>query len=137
MGTIGIEVREKDLEVVSTKVKLLNNQIWFLEEGFAVKYCYLFEKGKQVPVQVQRKTMSEIYPEIRFIFDKKNEVVAERASFGARLRTTRKNNWLTTNKKVKFNRTLYFYQLIQKIEDRNHAKEMLDHIYSKKAKASK
>jgi len=30
MGAIGIEVRAKDLETVSTKIKLLNNQIWFL-----------------------------------------------------------------------------------------------------------
>ena len=54
MGSIGIEVREKDLETVSTKIKLLNSQIWYLEEGFAVKYCYLFERGEKVPVQVDR-----------------------------------------------------------------------------------
>lgn len=29
MGSIGIEVREKDLETVSTKIKLLNSKIWY------------------------------------------------------------------------------------------------------------
>lgn len=70
MGAIGIEVRAKDLEAVSTKIKLLNNQIWFLEEGFAVKYCYFFEHGQKVPVQVDRVSVEEIFPKIRFIFDR-------------------------------------------------------------------
>ncbi|MFJ5477436.1 hypothetical protein ACIL82_13100 [Enterococcus faecium] len=99
MGSIGIEVREKDLETVSTKIKLLNSQIWCLEEGFAVKYCYLFERGEKVPVQVDRVGINTIYPKIRFVFDKKNNVIAERACAGARLRTTRENNWLFINKR--------------------------------------
>lgn len=133
MGSIGIEVREKDLETVSTKIKLLNSQIWYLEEGFAVKYCYLFERGEKVPVQVDRVGINTIYPKIRFVFDKKNNVIAERACAGARLRTTRENNWLSINKKGNTNRALYIYQLIEKIEDREHAKKMLDHYYAGKS----
>lgn len=133
MGSIGIEVREKDLETVSTKIKLLNSQIWYLEEGFAVKYCYLFEQGEKVPVQVDRVGINTIYPKIRFVFDKKNNVIAERACAGARLRTTRENNWLSINKKGNTNRALYIYQLIEKIEDREHAKKMLDHYYAGKS----
>ncbi|HFU5899956.1 TPA: hypothetical protein ACH6JZ_002359 [Enterococcus faecium] len=133
MGSIGIEVREKDLETVSTKIKLLNSQIWCLEEGFAVKYCYLFERGEKVPVQVDRVGINTIYPKIRFVFDKKNNVIAERACAGARLRTTRENNWLSINKKGNTNRALYIYQLIEKIEDREHAKKMLDHYYAGKS----
>jgi hypothetical protein len=133
MGSIGIEVREKDLETVSTKIKLLNSQIWYLEEGFAVKYCYLFEQGEKVPVQVDRVEINTIYPKIRFVFDKKNNVIAERACAGARLRTTRENNWLSINKKGNTNRALYIYQLIEKIEDREHAKKMLDHYYAGKS----
>ena len=133
MGSIGIEVREKDLETVSTKIKLLNSQIWCLEEGFAVKYCYLFERGEKVPVQVDRVGINTIYPKIRFVFDKKNNVIAERACAGARLRTTRENNWLSINKKGNTNRVLYIYQLIEKIEDREHAKKMLDHYYAGKS----
>lgn len=133
MGSIGIEVREKDLETVSTKIKLLNSQIWYLEEGFAVKYCYLFERGEKVPVQVDRVGINTIYPQIRFVFDKKNNVIAERACAGARLRTTRENNWLSINKKGNTNRALYIYQLIEKIEDREHAKKMLDHYYAGKS----
>ncbi|MDQ8478352.1 hypothetical protein Q3F45_11265 [Enterococcus faecium] len=133
MGSIGIEVREKDLETVSTKIKLLNSQIWYLEEGFAVKYCYLFERGEKVPVQVDRVGINTIYPKIRFVFDKKNNVIAERFCAGARLRTTRENNWLSINKKGNTNRALYIYQLIEKIEDREHAKKMLDHYYAGKS----
>lgn len=133
MGSIGIEVREKDLETVSTKIKLMNSQIWYLEEGFAVKYCYLFERGEKVPVQVDRVGINTIYPKIRFVFDKKNNVIAERACAGARLRTTRENNWLSINKKGNTNRALYIYQLIEKIEDREHAKKMLDHYYAGKS----
>ncbi|MFW0731046.1 hypothetical protein [Enterococcus raffinosus] len=133
MGSIGIEVREKDLETVSTKIKLMNSQIWCLEEGFAVKYCYLFERGEKVPVQVDRVGINTIYPKIRFVFDKKNNVIAERACAGARLRTTKDNNWLSINKKGNTNRALYIYQLIEKIEDREHAKKMLDHYYATKS----
>lgn len=132
MGAVGIEVRVKDLEAVSTKVKLLNNQIWFLEEGFAVKYCYLFEHGRKVPVQVDRLSVEEIFPKIRFIFDKKNQVIAERACPGTRLRTTRKNKWLSAKTVSGNKRALYFYQMIQRIEDTEYAKQMLAHYYSKK-----
>lgn len=132
MGTLGIDVRECDLEAVCTKIKLLDGQIWQLKHGYAERYCYLFENGKQVPVQVRRVPISEIYPKIRFICDLKGNVIAERASFGARLRTTRKNSWLSTNKKSTLDRTLYVYQLVEGIQDREYAKEMLDHFYSKK-----
>jgi hypothetical protein len=83
----------------------------------------LFENGKQVPVQVKRVPLSEIYPKIRFICDLKENVIAERACVGARLRTTRKNNWLSVNKKVNPDRTLYVYQLVQGIQNREHAKK--------------
>lgn len=132
MGAIGIEVRAKDLETVSTKIKLLNNQIWFLEEGFAVKYCYFFEHGRKVPVQVDRVSVEEIFPKIRFIFDQKNKVIAERACPDTRLRTTRKNKWLSVGNGSGNNRALYFYQMIQRIEDTEYAKQMLAHYYSKK-----
>lgn len=132
MSAVGIEVRAKDLEAISTKIKLLNNQIWFLEEGFAVKYCYLFEHGRKVPVQVDRVSVEEIFPKIRFIFDKKNQVIAERACPGTRLRTTRKNKWLSAKTVTGNKRALYFYQMIQRIEDTEYAKQMLAHYYSKK-----
>lgn len=132
MGAIGIEVQAKDIETVSTKIKLLNNQIWFLEEGFAVRYCYLFEKGQKVPIQVDRLSVEEIFSKIRFIYDQKNHVIAERACLGARLRTTRKNEWLSVENVSKNNRALYFYQMIQRIEDTDYAKQMLAHYYSKK-----
>ena len=134
MGTIGIDVRECDLEAVSTKIKLLDGQIWYLNCGYAERFCYLFENGKQVPVQVKRVPLSEIYPKIRFICDLKENVIAERACVGARLRTTRKNNWLSVNKKVNPDRTLYVYQLVQGIQNREHAKKMLDYFYSQKQK---
>jgi hypothetical protein len=104
-----------------------------LEEGFAVKYCYLFERGEKVLIQVDRVGINTIYPKIRFVFDKKNNVIAERVCAGARLRTTRENNWLSINKKGNTNRALYIYQLIEKIEDREHAKKMLDHYYAGKS----
>lgn len=134
MGTIGIDVRECDLEAVCTKIKLLDGQIWQLNCGYAERYCYLFENGKQVPVQVRRVPLSEIYPKIRFICDLKGNVIAERACIGARLRTTRKNNWLSVNKNVNPDRTLYVYQLVEGIHNREHAKKMLDHFYAQKQK---
>lgn len=132
MGTIGIDVRECDLEAVSTKIKLLDGQIWQLNHGYAERYCYLFENGKQVPVQVRRVPISEIYPKIRFICDLKGNVIAERACIGARLRTTRRNKWLSINKKTTPDRRLYVYQLVEGIQDREHAKKMLNHFYAQK-----
>lgn len=82
---------------------------------------------------MDRVGINTIYPKIRFVFDKKNNVIAERVCAGARLRTTRENNWLSINKKGNTNRALYIYQLIEKIEDREHAKKMLDHYYAGKS----
>ena len=92
-----------------------------------------FERGEKVLIQVDRVGINTIYPKIRFVFDKKNNVIAERVCAGARLRTTRENNWLSINKKGNTNRALYIYQLIEKIEDREHAKKMLDHYYAGKS----
>jgi len=41
-----------------------------------VKYCYFFENGRKVPVQVDRVSVEEMFPKIRFIFDQKNQVIA-------------------------------------------------------------
>lgn len=125
MKTLGITVYEQDLQAVSTKIKLLNQQIWFLEEGYAVKYCYLFEGGKKIPVQVGRVTLHKIYEHIRYIYDKNNFIIAERANAGCRLRTTRSNDWLSIEQEDTSNQALYIYQLIQHIEDREFAKQML------------
>ena len=132
MGTIGIDVRACDLEAVCTKIKLLDGQIWHLNQGYAERFCYLFENGKQVPVQVRRVPISEIYPKIRMVCDLKGQVIAERACAGARLRTTRRNNWLKTNKRTTPDRSLYVYQLIEGIQDREYARKMLTHFYDKK-----
>jgi len=137
MGTIGIVVEERDLEAVSTKIKLLNKQIWQLEEGAAVRYCYLFENGVQVPVAVEKVSVHEIFPEIRYVFDKRNQVVAQRACRNGRLLTTRENQWLSTNRKTRKNRELYFYQLVERIDDHAYAKKMLAEWHTKNARVKK
>lgn len=135
MGALGIEVLEEYLESVSTKVKLTNGQEWLLREGQAIFVCYLFIDGEQVSYEVNRKTLSEIYSHIRFLYDKDGTVIAQRSSEGARLLTTRKNNWVScSSKKPKQKTALDFYQLIEKIEDRRYAQEMLNHVYGAKTK---
>lgn len=135
MGTLGIEVLEEYLESVSTKVKLTNGQEWLLREGQAIFVCYLFIDGEQVSYEVNRKSLAEIYSQIRFLYDKDGKVIAQRSSEGGRLLTTRKNDWIScSSKKTKKKTALDFYQLIEKIEDRRYAQEMLNHVYRAKTK---
>lgn len=136
MGAIGIEVMEEYLLSVSTKIKLFNSQEWYLREGYAVRFCRLFEKGMPVEYECDRKALSEVYPKIKLLFDKKNKIIAQRSGPGSRLITTKYNKWLSCSSRNKEKTALEIYTMIEAIEDRKFAKKMLEHYYSKKHKVS-
>lgn len=136
MGAIGIVVLEQYLSNVSTKVKLLNGQEWYLREGYAVRLCYLFERGQKVSYECERKDLSEIYPKIKLLFDKSDKVIAQRSGPGSRLITTRYNTWLSCTNKDKEKTALEIYQMIESIEERKFAKNMLEYYHSTKSNPS-
>lgn len=137
MGAIGIEVLQDHLVSVSTKVRLFNGQEWHLRQGDAVRFCYLFERGKPVEYECDRKKLAEIYPEIKFLFDKKESVIARRSGPHARLLTTRENEWLSCSNRNEEKTALEIYEMIEAIEDRKFGRKMLDYYHSKKTKKIK
>lgn len=123
----GIELRLSDLTKINTNVKLLNSQKWELHSGVAYRYVEYFEDGRIRKIYFDNKELAKIFPQIKFLYDRDGEVLAQRISKNCRLLTIKKNKYFF--KKKKKNNYLGVYNFIKKIENDEYLKMINEYWY--------
>lgn len=89
----GEMIRVEDLKTIEATAKLFDRSRWRIINGWAKKFTTIFEKGKPIEVYYAEKSVEEIFPEIRILFDKRDRVIAQRSSAKALLRVGVQGNW--------------------------------------------
>lgn len=90
---IGEMINSGDLKSIEGVVKLFDRSKWRLINGTAKKFTTFFEKGKPIEVYYDELPVEEIFPHIRILFDKKDEVIAQRSGRKGHLRVCIQGNW--------------------------------------------
>lgn len=89
----GEMIRVEDLKTIEATAKLFDRSRWRIINGWAKKFTTIFDKGKPIEVYYAEKSVEEIFPEIRILFDKRDRVIAQRPSTKAALRVSVQGNW--------------------------------------------
>ena len=88
----GEMIRVEDLKTIEATAKLFDRSRWRIINGWAKKFTTIFDKGKPIEVYYAEKSVEEIFPEIRILFDKRDRVIAQRPSTKAALRVSVQGN---------------------------------------------
>ena len=92
---IGEVIHVEQLKSIEATAKLFDKSRWRIVNGWAKKFTTIFDEGKPIDVYYDEKTVEEIYPNIRLLFDKRDRVIAQRPSAKAVLRVGVQGNWKT------------------------------------------
>ena len=137
----GLIVSCQHLQTVTTVVKLFNGQEWEIREGGqAYRFTTLFEKGKKSKrLYFQPAETSNIFPQIKIVYDKKGREIASRLNSKGRLITTAFNKLWTTQEKdqlkkkqQKINQALQCYSLVQAIEEQEYRESIQTYLQKNK-----
>lgn len=90
---IGEVIHVEQLKSIEATAKLFDKSRWRIVNGWAKKFTTIFDEGKLIDVYYDEKTVEEIYPNIRLLFDKRDRVIAQRSSAKAILRVGVQGNW--------------------------------------------
>lgn len=90
---IGEVIHVEQLKSIEATAKLFDKSRWRIVNGWAKKFTTIFDEGKPIDVYYDEKTVEEIYPNIRLLFDKRDRVIAQRPSAKAILRVGVQGNW--------------------------------------------
>lgn len=110
-GTKGLILTEKDVAEFGKKIKVFNmldvnekqpglikarrklkkgKRMYIISENQCFEEQYLFEQGKKIYVQLNPKSLSELFPAIQYVLDQNNIIIAERLNPRSQLLSTGK-----------------------------------------------
>lgn len=90
---IGEVIKSTDLQSVECVVKLFDKSRWRIVSGVAKKFTIYFEKGEPIEVYFEELPIDQIFANIRILFDKKNQVIAQKSGKKGQLRVCVQGNW--------------------------------------------